>query len=53
MDGEWHHHVGVWKLTDSHGVRYRILPAGRPEGAMGIHTGDVITVAGPDAEAAR
>lgn len=53
VDGEWHHHVGVWKMTDSRGVRYRILPAGRPPSATGIYTGDVIAVGGPDAEAVR
>lgn len=53
IDGKWHRHVGVWKMTDSHGVRYRILPAGRPPGAAGIHTGDVVAVGGRDADAVR
>lgn len=50
INGEWHRHVGVWKITDSLGIRYRILPAGRPPGTAGICTGDVIAISGPDAE---
>ena len=41
VDATWHHHVGVRRVTDSFGTRYRILPAGRPPGSGGIYTGDV------------
>lgn len=45
-DAQWHPHLGVWKVTDPIGTRYRILPAGRPPGSAGIHTGDVDHTAG-------
>jgi hypothetical protein len=41
QDGEWHPHVGAWWAVDRHGVRLRLLPAGRPAGSFGILTGDI------------
>lgn len=43
LDATWQQHVGVWRVTDSFGTRYRILPAGRPPGSGGIYTGDADT----------
>jgi hypothetical protein len=40
-DGRWHPHTGGWWAVDAHGVRLRLLPAGRPAGSFGILTGDI------------
>lgn len=42
-DGDWHEHVGAWWFIDPLDglVHIRLLPAGRPDGARGIHTGVV------------
>lgn len=45
-DAIWHAHDGVWEVTDDVGTRYRILPSGRPAGAEGIYTGDVVATHG-------
>lgn len=42
-DGIWHPHIGAWVENDPNYPlpRVRILPAGRPPGSFGIHTGDI------------
>jgi hypothetical protein len=45
VDGTWHRHRGVWKITEQLGTRYRILPDDRPPGAVGVYTGYVVLVA--------
>ena len=50
VDASWHDHVGVWAhLRDGVVERYRILPAGRPVGSVGILTGVLATIA-PDVD---
>lgn len=55
-DGDWHDHVGAWWFVDPLDglVHIRLLPAGRPDGARGIHTGVVESVrATTDRQSAR
>lgn len=44
-DHEWHPHEGVWANQTPLGYRLRIMPAGRPEGSVGIVTGIITGVA--------
>lgn len=45
-DATWHEHVGVWQQRDLGGMRLRILPAGRSDGAQGVLTGLVESLTG-------
>lgn len=39
-DATWHQHDGVWlHVENDGGWRVRILPAGRPEGSVGVLSG--------------
>jgi len=40
-DAVWHPHVGVWRIVDGDLVRYRLLPARRHPGSVGVVTGVV------------
>ena len=45
-DGDWHEHVGAWVFIDpiDQLPHVRLLPADRPAGSRGIHTGAVEAV---------
>lgn len=38
----WHEHVGVWLYTDVFGAHLGLMPAGRPEGSSGVHSGVIV-----------
>lgn len=44
-DGGWHQHSGVWLVILSGVLKLNILPAGRPDGSIGLLSGPVDQIA--------